>query len=330
MTQITDVVEGAARPMPRSSVRPSWSYEIVTMEEEQDTARVTESNILDALRRRKRSRRQKEATDSQMAADGQAPQKAVAAKFMSVSVSVSMNSVAAPDAMQGRPSAQQPRDDDVVPIMSSKEQETALEGIQRQRVRKLPYSFIRGQKLQHAFSPLFLVQGPQAAVSPITQAPNGLSQGRNWENARPIGPTADQIEKVSSTQEGTLWKSNHVALPQHLSSDDILPTNNSRASRPHDLGHLLNRSALNCLGSAHTPESSIWTLNNVSVSDSAFYSDHSAYNTRSSKQAKFEGRALKQSKTPTSHYFVLTDEPTPSLLDTAVSAISPVVCEIQA
>jgi hypothetical protein len=53
------------------------------------------------------------------------------------------------------------------------------------------------------------------------------------------------------------------------------------------------------------------------------------FNATSSKQAILEGRALKTSKTPTSHSFVLTDEPTPMSLDTAVSEISLVVCDIK-
>lgn len=295
------------------------------MGEQQDTGRVTESNILDTPRRRKRSRRQAEATDIAMVAEGQAPQKAVAANFMSMDV----NSVTLPDTIHGEPSTQQPVDNNVVSIMSNKEQETAIEGILRQRAGKLPHGFIPGQQLQHAFSPLVYVRGPRAGVSPIMQATNGLSHGRNWENARQTVPTADQLQEVNSTQEGTLWKNNHVALPQFLRSDDVLPAINTRASHPHDFGHLLSRSAANPMGIAQAPEPGRWTLNNASVSDSALHLDHSNYNARSSTQAIFEGKALKPSKTPPSRYFVLTGEPTPSSLDTAVSAISPVVCEIE-
>jgi hypothetical protein len=326
MAQMTGAADDAARPLPRSSVRPSWSYEIVTVEEQQDTGRVLESNILDTPRRRKRPRKQKEATDTEMVPDGQSPQTAVAANFMSVDV----NAVTVPDAIHGGPSARQLRDIDVVSIMRSKEQETALKGIPRQRAENLPCGINRGQHMQHAFSPLGYLRGPQAGMSPITQAPNYLSYGRNQETARPSAPTADQMQEINSTQEGTLWKNNHVALPQCPRSDDVLPANNTRASHPHDLGHLLNRSAVSPLGSAQAPEPSRWILNNMSISNSALHSDHSTYNARSSKQAIFEGSALKPSKTPTTRYFVLADEPTPSSLDPAVSAISPVVCVIVA
>lgn len=72
--------------------------------------------------------------------------------------------------------------------MSSKEQETALEGIQRQRVGKLPHIFIHDQKLQQAFSPLFYVRGLQAVVSPTTQTQTVCSKDR-------IGRTRQQRTK---------------------------------------------------------------------------------------------------------------------------------------
>jgi hypothetical protein len=326
MAQVTGAANGAAQHPRRSAVRPSWSYEIVAMEEQQDTGRVTESNILDTSRRRNRSRQEK-ATDTEMAAEGQASMKALAANLMCVDV----NSVKVPDKIHGRPSAEQPRDNNVASIMNCKEQEIGLEGILKQRAEKLPLGFIHDQQLQHAVSPLGNVRGPQAGVSPITQPPNGLSNGRDWEKAPPTIPTADQMQEVNSTQESTLRKSNHLALPQILSSDDVLPAKNTLASRPHVFERLLNGSTTNLLHNTQTPEPSRWTLTNLSTSDSALHSDHSTYNARSSKQAIFEGRALKPSKTPTSRYIVLTDEPTPSSpLDTAVSAISPVVFEIEA
>ena len=105
MAQMTGAADDAARPLPRSPVRPSWSYEIVTVEKQQDTGRVTESNILDTPRRRERQRKQKEATDTEMVADGQSPQTAVAANFMSVDV----NAVTVPNAIHRGPSARQLR-----------------------------------------------------------------------------------------------------------------------------------------------------------------------------------------------------------------------------
>jgi len=234
--------------------------------------------------------------------------------------SVSVNSVAVPDVMQGRPS---------VRCGPYHEQQRTRDSTWRNPETEsgeiTPHLYSWPKIAAGLFTSILRARPASRRVTHHTN-PNSLFQGQNWENA----PTADQTQEVNSTGEGTLWKNNNVALPQRLDSVDVLPTNNSRASCPHDLGHLLNRLAPNCLGSAQTPEPSLWTLNNVSISDSAFHSNRSTYNTRSSKQAILEGRALKQWKTPTSHHFVLTDELALSLLDTAVSAISPVVCEIQA
>lgn len=317
MAQITGSVDGVARTLPRSSVRPSWSYEIVTVEKKQDTGRVAESNILDAPRRRKRSRRQKEAKDTEMVTNGQAQQTAVAANFMSMDV----NSLIVPDTIQGGPSAQQPRDNDVVSITSSKELETALEGIPLQRAGKLSHGFIRGQQLQRALSPLGHLRGPQTGISPISQARYEVSPERTRENkypSLPLAPVPEQVQEVNTTPEGALWKSNHVALPYSPGPNNL----------PHDFERLLNSSTAGFSGSAQALERSRWAPNNVSVRDLGLNSDHSIQNAKYAKQFILRDKALGSSNTLTRHQVLLNDKATPSSLDTAVSSISPMVREI--
>jgi hypothetical protein len=329
MAQITSAADGGARSLPGSSVRPSWSYETVAMEEHQDTGRVAESNILDAPRRRKRPRRLQEATDTEMVVDGQARERAMAVNSMSVD----MNAVPVPDVIDGGPSAQQRRDNNVGSAMRSKGQETMLGGIPRERVEKLVHGSVSRQQLQHAFSPLGHLGGPQTGTSSITHAPNEVSHPRTWENtcpSRPIVPGPEQMQEVNSIQEGTSWKNSHMALPHSPGPENLFTTNTTRSSHPHEFERSVNSSTAGLLGSAQAPELSRWALDNVSVSDLGFHSDHSIPNAIYAKQAVLGERALNSSNTPTPRQPILKDGPTTPSFDMATTAISPMVGEIEA
>ena len=316
MAQLNAAADRAFQSLRRNSVRPLWSYEIVTAEEQKDTGGVSESNILDLPRRRKGSTRVQEATDTEVMVDKQTNQTAVAADISSIR----MNAVTVLDA--GGLPAGIAKNSDVASIMGVKERDSDLKRGPGHAAEKLLPGPIRGQQLQPALSPLDYLRCPQTGTSNIKQAVShgGASDGTCSNSS--TAPTPRQTQEVKLTPESNFWDKNHVALPPFHGPQNLLTTGISHGSCPHGFERLLNSSTLGLLESTQTPHPSRWSLNDISASSISLHSNHSIHHARYTKKAR--EKALGSPKILVPRQSVLNNEPTPSLLDTDVSAILPI------
>jgi hypothetical protein len=316
MAQLNGAADGAFQSLCRNSVRTSWSYEIVTAEEQKDTGGVAESNILDLPRRRKRSKRVQEATDTEVMVDKQTNQTAVAADISSVQ----MNAVTVLDA--GGLPAGIAKNSDVASIMGVKKRDSDLKRGPGHAAEKLLHGPIRGQQLQPAFSPLDYLRCPQTGTSNITQAVSHGSASDGTGSNSSIATAPRQTQEVKSTPEGNFWNKNHVALPPSHGPQNLFTTSLSHGSCPHGFESVLNSSTLGVLESVQTPHPSQWALNDISASSISLHSNRSIHHARYTKEAG--EKALGSPKILVPRQSVLNNEPTPSLLDTDVSAMLPI------
>lgn len=323
MAQMTRIADATAVPHHRKSVRPSWSYETVAGQECHDSGEITERSILHSLRRRQKSRRLEEATDTEKAAQKLAHD----ANETGNALEMDMNAVPVSDTIQTEPALQQLRENDV-----RSRTENRLNGndntgeIQEVFLGENPSqpedTLKGGPREQHAL----LFGGHLPGPKPGT--PNDLLYETTWNSAcsSMLKKLASQkVMEANSGQTASSPMDNIATIPYSPGPDHQLPVTSIHSLLSSDWVQPAKHSEEDLSKAGQETESDLCAFEIASAHASGSSLVRSNYDVRSVNQDVFKKRKLNPTNDLQQYQPTNTNELTAPWLDMAIIAKPPEV-----
>jgi hypothetical protein len=325
MTGVADAA--AVLPPPRRPVRPSWSYETVAKQEYQDSGGVTERNVLDSPRTRRKSRRLIEAADNEMAPQGLPRQ----ATKTGNALGLDMKAVPGSHVIQTEPVVQQLRKNDIRSTTRNR-LDRNNDAWEKQGVwlgehlkQPMPSSGLmldRGQQGQHALLPGGHPPGPEIETGPELP-PKGTCEcvSSSLPEAR-----APEKSKELASQAGSPQMDKAEAGPQTPSPDHPFPALLADSLLSPDWAQTAKSSGVDPTQSSQETRPDLWAIKKTSAVGSDLNLGQSTYKGRSLDQETPIERTTSSINDHQPHQSMTSNESTSTSPDIAITAKSPMVC----